>query len=176
MRSLEFRLMFVHRLHRLRGFPISDSQLPIVFGAGKKSAIGNRKSAIPINLRNLWMYLFLVLALTLLACNDRPVNQPSSGVASTQPTTAPTPKTPFERDLQFIRNGQFTYVYVFSRKDGKPLDKDDAAYLRAHAPQVVDWVRTDDGKRAIGGTNFDLEQGGLPLLRKRFVVEDYTGR
>ena len=113
----------------------------------------------------------------MLACDERSTtNQSSSGAASTQPTTAPTPRTPFERDLQFIRNGQFTYVWVFSRQDGKPLDKDDAAYLRANAPQVVDWVTTEDGKRAIGGTNFDLELGGLPLLRQRFVVEDYTGK
>jgi hypothetical protein len=41
---------------------------------------------------------------------------------------------------------------------------------------VVDWVVTDEGKRVIGGTNFDLEQGGMPALRKRFVVEDYTGK
>ena len=122
------------------------------------------------------MYLLLVLAVTLLACNERPANQPSSSAASTQPTTQPSPKTQFERDLQFIRNGQFTYVWVFSRADGKPLDSDDSNYLRTHAPQVVDWVTTDGGKRAIGGTNFDLEQGGLPLLRKRFVVEDYTGK
>jgi hypothetical protein len=130
----------------------------------------------PYNLRNLWIYLLPVLVSTLVACNERPTNPSPSGGASTQSTTAPTPQTPFERDLQFIRNGQFTYVWVFSRQDGKPLGKDDAAYLRANAPQVVDWVITDEGKRAIGGTNFDLEQGGLPLLRKRFVVENYTGR
>jgi hypothetical protein len=35
---------------------------------------------------------------------------------------------------------------------------------------------TDGGKRAIGGTNFDLEQGNMNLLKKRFVVEDYTGK
>jgi hypothetical protein len=128
------------------------------------------------NLCNLWIYLLPVLALTLLACNESPTSQPSSGTTSAQPTTQSSPKTQFERDLQFIRNGQFTYIWVFSRLDGKPLDKNDAEYLRANAPQVVDWVTTDEGKRAIGGTNFDLEQGGLPLLRKRFVVEDYSGR
>ena len=122
------------------------------------------------------MCLLVVLASTLLACNEHPTNQSSSSRASTQSTTTPKPQTPFERDLQFVRNGQFTYIWVFSRPDGKPIDKDDAAYLRANAPQVVDWVITDEGKRAIGGTNFDLELGGLPLLRKRFVVEDYTGK
>ena len=166
-------MMFVHRL-----MTIADFRLPIADLFPLPKTIGNWKSEIGnlLNLRNLWMYLLPVLALTLLACNGRPSNQSSSGAASTQPTTAPTPKTPFERDLQFIRNGQFAYIWVFSRPDGKPLDKDDAAYLRANAPQVVDWVITDEGKRAIGGTNFDLELGGLPLLRQRFVVEDYTGR
>jgi hypothetical protein len=94
-------------------------------------------------------------------------------VAATTPTSSPL--TGFERDLQFIRNGQYTYVFVFSRKDGKPLDKDDAAFLRANAPQVVDWATTDEGKRVIAGTNFDLEKGGMAQLKKRFVVEDYSG-
>jgi hypothetical protein len=101
--------------------------------------------------------------------------QRSTEVATVQPSPAPS-RTAFERDLQFIRNGQFLHVWVFSRLDGRPLDKDDAAYLRTNAPQVVDWVTTDEGKRVIAGTNFDLERGNLPLLRKRFLVEDYTGR
>ena len=75
-----------------------------------------------------------------------------------------------------MRKGQYTYIWVFSRKDGKPIDKDDAAYLRTTAPQVVDWVITDDGTKTIAGTNFDLALGNLELLKKRFVVEDYTGR
>jgi len=84
--------------------------------------------------------------------------------------------TGFEADLDYVRKGQYTYVWVFSRKDGKPLDKDDGAYLRTNAPQVVDWVTTDSGRKVIAGTNFDLEQGNLGLLKKRFVIEDYTGR
>lgn len=104
-------------------------------------------------------------------------SRPSVGdVSPSTATPAPTPKNSFERDLQFIRNGQFTYVWVFSRRDGKPLDRDDANFLRQSAPQVVDWVTTDEGKRVIGGTNFNLEQSSLPELRKRFVVEDYTGK
>lgn len=107
-------------------------------------------------------------------CSQSGTNRPAGDSAARQPS--PVPRTDFERGLQFIRNGEFTYVWVFSRLDGKPLDKEDGAYLRANAPQVVDWVTTDEGKRVIAGTNFDLEQGNLPLLRKRFVVEDYTGR
>ncbi len=125
----------------------------------------------------------LLLALIVLiaggmlpGCNQSGTSRPAGDSATTQPLTSPVPRTAFERDLQYIRNGQFAYVWIFSRQDGKPLDKDDAAYLRANAPQVVDWVTTDEGKRVIAGTNFDLEQGNLPQIRQRFVVEDYTGK
>ena len=50
------------------------------------------------------------------------------------------------------------------------------SFLRTNAPQVVDWVTTDEGKRVIAGTNFDLAKGNLELLKKRFVVEDYTNK
>jgi hypothetical protein len=123
-----------------------------------------------------WLAAIILVAGIFPACNQSSTNRPAEGSATTQPSTSPVARTGFERDLQFIRNGQFAHVWVFSRKDGKPLDKDDAAYLRANAPQVVDWVTTDDKTHVIAGTNFDLEQGNMPQLRQRFVAEDYTGR
>jgi hypothetical protein len=98
---------------------------------------------------------------------------PSPSVSAASATS---PHSTFQRDLQFVRNGQYTFIWVFSRKDGKPIDKEDASFLRTNAPQVVDWVSTDEGKRVIGGTNFDLEQGNLEMLKKRFVVENYSGK
>ncbi|HKO98616.1 MAG TPA: hypothetical protein VJU86_16580 [Pyrinomonadaceae bacterium] len=96
---------------------------------------------------------------------------------SSNTTSSPVPaKTGFEADLEYVRKGQYTYVWVFSRKDGKPLDKEDGAYLRTNAPQVVDWVTSEGGKKVIAGTNFDLALGNLELLKKRFVVEDFTGK
>ncbi len=119
----------------------------------------------------------LIAGVTLTSCSSDNTNTPASSGPPTAPSSpAPTPKTGFEADLDYVRKGQYTYVWVFSRKDGKPLDKDDAAYLRTNAPQVVDWVTTDEGKRVIAGTNFDLAKGNLELLKKRFNVEDYTGR
>ena len=128
--------------------------------------------------RSVLVSLFvLVLAAMISGCSKGDSTSPATDSSSaTQPAASPVPRTPFERDLQFIRNGQFLHIFVFSRKDGKPINKDDAAFLRANAPQVVDWVTTDEGKRVIGGTNFDLEQGNMPQLRERFVVEDYTGK
>jgi hypothetical protein len=103
-------------------------------------------------------------------------NPPDSESPSTGAASSPSPQTDFERTLQFVRNGQFAHVWVFSRKDGKPLDKDDSDFLRKQAPQVVDWAATDDKRKVIAGTNFDLEQGNMEALKKRFVVEDYTGK
>jgi hypothetical protein len=130
-----------------------------------------------------WKYLVLITVLgaicALPGCNTRNSSSPSVTATQSQnsaPTPQRSPLTKFESDLQYVRNGGFTYIWVFSRKDGKPLDKDDAAYLRKNASQVVDWVGTDDGKRFIAGTNFDLEKGNMELLTKRFAVEDYSGR
>ena len=119
--------------------------------------------------------LILATALILGGCSN--ANNPAPINSSTaQSTPAASPKTGFEADLEYVKKGQYTYVWIFSRKDGKPLDKDDSAYLRTNAPQVVDWVTTDGGTRVIAGTNFDLAQGNLGLLQKRFKTEDYTGK
>ena len=123
------------------------------------------------------LYLIL-LALFLAGCGG----SKNETVSNTTPSASPassvqsTPLTEFEKDLQFIRNGQFTYVWIFSRKDGKPLDAADSNFLRTNAPQVVDWVKTDEGRKVIAGTNFNLEEGNMSVLRKRFVVEDYSGK
>src|SRR5215813_2594472 len=119
---------------------------------------------------------FLGLALLLTACNgSAPPNANSSAPAPATPAgPAPSPLEGFEKDLQYIRNGQYTYVWVFSRKDGKPLEPTDSIFLRTNAPQVVDWVTTDEGRKVIAGTNFNLEEGNLEALKKRYVAEDYS--
>ena len=122
----------------------------------------------------------LLLTLLSAACGGSPstsnVASPEPSAPASSPTPQSSPLTGFEKDLKYIKDGQFKYVWIFSRKDGKPLDKDDSAFLRVNAPQVVDWVVTDGGKKVIAGTNFNLEEGNLGILRKRFVAEDYTGR
>jgi hypothetical protein len=126
---------------------------------------------------NAFLLALLLAGFSFNACSSSNTNNPSSSVpGATQSSPAPSPKTGFEADLEYVRKGQYIYVWVFSRKDGKPLDKNDGAYLRTNAPQVVDWVTTDEGRKVIAGTNFDLAQGNLELLKKRFVVEDYTGK
>lgn len=121
--------------------------------------------------------LLIAVMLCLAACNGKSTNTAPSTIESPTAPSSPAPaKTGFEADLDYIRKGGYTYIWVFSRKDGKPIDKDDAAFLRSNAPQVVDWVTTDEGRKVIAGTNFDLAEGNLGLIMKRFVAEDYTGR
>ena len=122
--------------------------------------------------------LLLVVVVFFGACGgDAPPRASNTSPTPAQsPAATISPLTGFEKDLQYIRNGGYTYVWIFSRKDGKPLDKDDGAFLRTNAPQVVDWVTTDEGRKVIGGTNFNLEEGNLEALKKRFVAEDYSGR
>jgi|SRR5215213_1059389 len=124
--------------------------------------------------------LLLVLILLLGGCSgSAPTNSENSPASATPVSSSPSSPSPlsnFEERLQFVRNGQYTYIWVFSRKDGKPLEPADSIFLRANAPQVVDWVTTDDMKKAIGGTNFNLEEGNLEVLKKRYVAEDYSGK
>src|SRR5882762_11751767 len=87
-----------------------------------------------------------------------------------------TPATQFERDLKFVRDGHFTHVWVFSRKDGKELTPEDSESLRTNAPKVVDWATTDGKKKVIGGSNFDIGPAQMAALQKRFKVEDYSGK
>jgi hypothetical protein len=117
----------------------------------------------------------IALLPVLSACNGSP-STTSSPPPSPTPTASRSPLTGFDADLQYIRNGSYTYIWVFSRKDGKVLDREDGAFLRKNAPQVVDWVTTDEGRKVIGGTNFNLEEGNLEILKKRYVAEDYSGR
>ena len=122
--------------------------------------------------------LLLIVVLFFGACGGGTSTETSnsSPAPAGSPTPVASPLTGFEKDMQYIRNGGYTYVWIFSRKDGKPLDKEDGAFLRTNAPQVVDWVTTDEGRKVIAGTNFNLEEGNLEVLKKRFVTEDYTGR
>src|SRR3989440_8928165 len=67
-----------------------------------------------------------------------------------------TPATQFERDLKYVRDAHFAYVWVFTRKDGKELTPEDSDALHTNASKVVDWVKTDQN-RVIAGSNFPLE-------------------
>ena len=118
--------------------------------------------------------LTILLLTSFIACKRTATEDETPDTSTYRPES--TPATQFERDLKFVRDGHFKHVWVFSRKDGKPLAKEDSDSLRTNAPKVVDWVTTDENKKVIGGSNFDIEPPQMAALQKRFKVEDYSGK
>ena len=121
--------------------------------------------------------LLFVIGTLCAACGGG--STPSTSTNSSPDTDAaasPSPLTDFEEALRFIRNGQFTYVYVISRKDGGPFTVEDSIFLKTNAPQFVDTAATKDRTKVVAGTNFNLEEGNMEALKRRFVVEDYSNR
>ena len=83
----------------------------------------------------------------------------------------------FEKDLASVQRNNFQKVYVISRPDGGALDADDKAYLKTNMPiETTMRILTDEDRRLIVGTNFDLKPEHFDALNKRFRIEDYTGR
>lgn len=119
--------------------------------------------------------LVILLPIGLLAGCRRGATEDETPDTSTYRPQA-TPATQFERDLKYVRDAHFKFIWIFSRKDGKPLTSEDSEALRTNAPKVVDWVITDEKKKVIGGSNFPLEGPQLAALQKRFNIEDYSGK
>jgi len=89
---------------------------------------------------------------------------------------AATPATEFEQKLKLVRDAHFNHVWIFERNDGEAFTPQDSQILHTNAPRVVDWVGMDDKKKFIAGSNFDLEPELMAALRKRYKIEDYTGK
>ena len=120
----------------------------------------------------------VMMVVLLASCGGSPPTSNTNTNTSTATTATPasSPLSDFEETLQYVRNGQFTYIWVITRKDGKPLQPDDSTFLKTNAPQVVDWAATKDKTKVVAGTNFNLEKGNLEMLKKRFVLEDYSAK
>lgn len=114
-----------------------------------------------------------VVALLLLAV----VSGGCKRSGSSQEGAAGNKPPAFERDLASVQRNNFQKVYVISRPDGGALDADDKAYLKTNMPiETTMRILTDENRRLIVGTNFDLKPEHFDALNRRFRVEDYTGR
>jgi hypothetical protein len=136
---------------------------------------------LEIHMKSLFIRSAIATIATVLAVTSFNACRQTKSSADETPDTSTyrpeaTPATQFERDLKFIRDGHFSHIWVFSRKDGKELTREDSDALRTNAPKVVDWVTTDGNKKVIGGSNFPIEPANLAALEKRFKVEDYSGK
>ena len=123
------------------------------------------------------LLVIVVLTLLLFGCN-RSTSESSVSNPTPLPSALPTstPLNDFDEALRFVKNGQFTYIWVFSRKDGKPFDPADSVILKTRARQIVDFTMTKDRKRGVAGSNFPFEDADLVELQKRYLIEDYSAR
>jgi hypothetical protein len=107
-------------------------------------------------------------------------NRAGSEIENTSAPASASPRKPltaFERDLEYVRTGRFTNIYVIARQDNAVLSKDDITYLKENTPRETNqWVSTDENRRVIAGTNFPFMPEHLDALRKRFIVEEHPGR
>lgn len=92
------------------------------------------------------------------------------------PTSIPATAVPdtFERDLAAMREVDFTWIYVFRRKDGRELDADDKSFIRTNAEDTNRRVLSDGGKAVIVGTNYNIGEPNLKALKDRFEFTDLS--
>ncbi len=81
----------------------------------------------------------------------------------------------FEKDIGSMRTANYSYVYVYRRTDGGPLDAEDKAFLAANIPSEVNRrILSDEGRAVIVGSNFLIPEETKKLLGQRFAVEDLS--
>ncbi len=112
------------------------------------------------------------------ACNSEVKNDNSHVVTDEIAENRPVKKllSDFEEKLNYVRNGRFTYIFAFTRKDGKPFDSDTKEYVKKSSdPQTNQWIITEDEKTVIAGSNFRFQPNHFEALLKMFKVEDFSG-
>lgn len=120
--------------------------------------------------------VMLAASVVFYGCG-RSGNAPDAANAPKTSVSPQRPPAPFETELDYVRKGQFLYIFVFKRKDGGAFDREDIAYLKANSPEETNqWVVSDDRRYVLAGTNFEFKPEQLGALGKRFVIEDYTGK
>jgi len=117
------------------------------------------------------LVITISIATSLTACRRASSGDETPDTSTYRPD--PTPATQFERDMKYVRDAHFKFVWIFVRKDGKELTREDSDSLHTNAPKVVDWVKTDQN-RVIAGSNFPIEGPQLAALQKRFNIEDIS--
>lgn len=103
------------------------------------------------------------------SANDRPPDPDS-----VQRSATATP-TSVEYDIAAMKTADFSFIYIFRRKDGGQLDADDRAYMSATIPPEMNRRKIGDGGNAlIIGSNFRIPPEVLNVLKKRFAFEDHS--
>jgi hypothetical protein len=123
---------------------------------------------------------FAAIAVCSCGPNERIMNSAAENrseqlrAANTISDSAPAPRT-FEQDLNAMRNADFSFIYVFRRKDGGVLDADDKSFITRTTPSEINRrALADEGRALILGSNFRLPDDKLKLFKERFSFEDHS--
>ena len=123
-------------------------------------------------LKSTFAFLLLPFVLFFVSCQTSE-NKEVVNVSTNSNTNAN--QSSLQDDLKFIENANFQYVYVFRRKDGEKFDSSDVGYLKDNAnPLTNQWLKSEEGKTVIAGSNFKFDKKMLDALKKRFSVEDLS--
>ena len=104
--------------------------------------------------------------------------RPTDVVETKIPAVDATPEkvqTELEKDIDYVRNGGFQYVFVVRRKDGGAWTGEDTKTLRTNIPLATNQkLLSDGGKAVVIGTNFRFFGGLWDKFSKAFNVQDLS--
>jgi hypothetical protein len=117
--------------------------------------------------------------LVFAACgpNQRIINssQENRAAAATEASNVAPALNSFERDLRAMRNADFSFIYVFRRRDGGALHPEDKSYVvQTSPPEMNRRTLSDEGKAIIIGSNFRMPPETLEAFKQRFTFEDHS--
>ncbi len=114
------------------------------------------------------LFLFCVL---LSSCTYRSFDAPKNDVN----VGSAKKMSDFDRELKAMRTAEFDYIFALRRKDGKPFDSKDKAFVRNNKHYAANrFIFVDDQKVLFVGSNFEFPEESLNALRERFEIEDYS--
>ena len=129
------------------------------------------------------VYAVTFLLFCLMGCgrddgNKQPQNEPQMRRESESTASPPISNTEgytLKGALSYCVTAQMHYIFAFTRLDGQVMNADDKTYLKSNSPQEVNyWLSADNGRYAVGCSNFSFKSEHMDALKKRFKVEDFS--
>lgn len=119
-------------------------------------------------------HVFLLSLLVLAAACGANEGVLRSGKDASPQANAGNQKTPFARELESMRDANFTFIYVLRRKDGTAINAEDRGVIKLRTADANRRLSSDDDKAFIIGSNVQLSPQNMIALYDRFAVENYS--
>ena len=119
----------------------------------------------------------LVFALSMGSCtpNQRIIESNAERAPESAPESHPIAPPKIEDDIAAMKTADFNFIFVFRRKDGGELDKDDRAFMNGHIPYEINRKQiVDGGKALLIGSNYRVPADDFKALKERFLFEDFS--